>query len=340
MHVIHKRGPLLEETHYYPFGLTMAGISSKAANGLENRLKYNGKEEQNKEFSDGSGLDWVDYGARMYDGQIGRWGVIDPMCDKWNSYSPYNYAVNNPINVIDPDGKNAEYSLDGNTITVRAKIYYQGKDLVKGDEARKSFIDGINKELKETYKNGTVKIGDVEYNVIFDITASINESATVGTLGKDENIMTVDDGQIEMSNGDFREHVGGDGKGINEGFVKGCSSMRMNTHEVGHMLGFSDRYTDYENPNNREWRSIGHDGYQNDKMGQNSDNNTLNKSHYEQIIQYTVLTLQQQVANSLSPQYRDKSFTVKEFWDGRYSSQVSAKDIPSGWQPRHAIHKK
>lgn len=89
---------LVQENHYDPWGLNLAGIEKRGV--PDHLFQYNGKERQTE-----LGLNWMDYGARMYDAQIGRWHVVDPMTDNAESWTPYNYVFNNPVRLTDPDGR-------------------------------------------------------------------------------------------------------------------------------------------------------------------------------------------------------------------------------------------
>jgi RHS repeat-associated protein len=100
----HKTGPLLQVNNYRAFGSDIASQNARAFTATENKYKYNGKELQSKEWSDGSGLEQYDYGARHYDACVGRWMVVDPLGEKGRRWSVYTYAFNNPLRFVDPDG--------------------------------------------------------------------------------------------------------------------------------------------------------------------------------------------------------------------------------------------
>ena len=91
------KSPVIASEDYYPFGLSFN--SYQRENSVKQDFKYNGKELQ-----DELNLGWLDYGARMYMSDIGRWGVIDPLAELGRRWSPYNYAFDNPIRYLDPDG--------------------------------------------------------------------------------------------------------------------------------------------------------------------------------------------------------------------------------------------
>jgi len=75
--------------------------------GRQHPYGFNGKEENNE-----LGFNMLDFGARNYMADLGRWGNIDPHADKYVSLSPYNYTSNNPVYFIDPDGRDIEPALN------------------------------------------------------------------------------------------------------------------------------------------------------------------------------------------------------------------------------------
>ena len=93
---------IIEESNYYPFGLKHKGynnVTSPNGNSVAQKYGFTGKEHQ-----DELGLGWIDITARNYDAAIGRWMNLDPLAEQMRRHSPYNYAFNNPIFFLDPDG--------------------------------------------------------------------------------------------------------------------------------------------------------------------------------------------------------------------------------------------
>ena len=91
--VVDGSGAIKQTSNYYPFGMTFAQTGSP-----DNMYLYNGKEKQ-------EGTHWLDYGARMYASELGRFMTVDPLATSYYFQSPFAYAANNPVNYIDNNGE-------------------------------------------------------------------------------------------------------------------------------------------------------------------------------------------------------------------------------------------
>ena len=102
--IVDGAGTVKECNDYYPFGARH--IRSDYAQST-NRWKYNGKELQTT-----GELGYLDYGARMYDAGLGRWFCADPEAESRFVLTPYHYCSNNPLLLVDKDGKWDTHYID------------------------------------------------------------------------------------------------------------------------------------------------------------------------------------------------------------------------------------
>src|SRR5690554_3967177 len=130
---------ILEENHYYPFGLKHKKYGSVDKDlvcidedcyevGIDvvppqARKSYQMK-MQSKEFQDELGLNVHDFHFRQYMQDLGRTTSLDPYAENYYSLSPYSFLGNNPLVFADPDGKDYGVYIDHEKNTINIKSHY------------------------------------------------------------------------------------------------------------------------------------------------------------------------------------------------------------------------
>ena len=137
LQVTHFRSPVTEDTHYYPFGLAVTGISSQSLEFGDPKNKE--KTFQSQRFDDDLGINWVQFKWRNHDPQIGRFTVVDPLSEKYEYNSTYAFSENKVTNHVELEGLEAVDAKSANVLT----------DLRYSQDADKKF------RIKHTYQNVT-----------------------------------------------------------------------------------------------------------------------------------------------------------------------------------------
>ncbi len=176
---ISQEPPLIvQENHYDPWGLNLVGIEQNGS--PEHQYQYNDKEKQGE-----LGLAWYDYGARMYDPQIGRWHVVDPVSDWAEDLTPYRYGLNNPVNYIDLLGlwedKGDRYSTSDQGDISRFLTYLQAEKSHGNTTSSASMSGFIQEEMGG--KNGSLSDGTKLLSTI-EVTGRRTESGTSWTANQ------------------------------------------------------------------------------------------------------------------------------------------------------------
>jgi RHS repeat-associated protein len=182
---INNTSEIIQENNYYAFGLNHKYTTPPNQTGPVNKYQYNGKELQ-----DEYGIDFLDYGARMYDANIGRWHAVDPLAEKMRRHSVYNYAFNNPIRFIDPDGMAPESLTNGQD---RSQNFMSGASGRSEQRTQDAAYRDMAKALNEVKAMFGLNTGSTEAqsgeedNSTSESSDNTNEGGTTGVISSTDS---------------------------------------------------------------------------------------------------------------------------------------------------------
>lgn len=245
--VADEDGNIEEVNHYYPFGGTFALSSSSIQ-----AYKYNGKELDRK-----NGLDWYDYGARMYDAALGRWHVVDPMAEKYYSISPYAYCGNEPVGRIDPDGADWRVQTHYNEetkkieyhITVNAVLYNNSN--MRNVDMQKLATD-ITEQINSAYSiNDNDFVSKMDFNLrVVNSVDEINDSDHIFQIVNQRDFRSTGSKENKIAADSYPSGLGVRlGTDLIADMQQGINGRTV-AHELGHTGGLGHLNDDPRDRNN------------------------------------------------------------------------------------------
>ena len=179
--VTDNNGNILQTFDYYPFGLLMPGRNGGSGSTME---QFTGKELDNEGTQN---LNLYYFGARYLDPAIGQWTSVDPLAKKYPGWSPYNYGLDDPIKIIDPNGKSAnccsyyprsweEFSLAMNRSI--KDIKFKVNKTIKTFEKKsvKTVIYSSDNTSKATENTGKMGIGMAGVGLVGTVIPGVGET--------------------------------------------------------------------------------------------------------------------------------------------------------------------
>jgi len=172
----------------------------------------------------------LDYGARSYDPLTCSWTTPDPLAHKYLSWSPYSFTAANPVNFVDPDGRDAIIIYDevNKLITIVCNIY------IYGNEAS----DSLAKQYQASLQSSWGQMDSIVFNnETYSVDWNINVSKLDGVFSMDFSIGV--NNYFLVSSQVQTSVVRNKHEGIIRPIVNGNNDM---PHEFGHPIGLKDRY--------------------------------------------------------------------------------------------------
>ena len=191
----------------------------------------------------------INMNARIYDPALGMFISVDPLAQEYYNTYPYAYCGGDPVNAVDPTGKDAVIIINGNTITIKSEI------VLTGENATTDLAQLYLRDILDNWGKLDTYMHDMEiYNVVWDVNVRVAEPNETYVFNGVNNYMEVNN---DKDTGVF---------GTNHGRIRNESKYGIPfeydnpmSHEFGHILGLWDKYiTDkeskhYGNPVSSDW---------------------------------------------------------------------------------------